>query len=258
MGKAGQCSLRYAIRVQCPGREAEHPPQTDVTDWTQLEAAFNAAVDTFGRLDIVCPGAAISDPPKYNFWSLKSGGDTAATSTYKTLEINITHPIRCTQLAIDYFMRQKLEHGTVLHMTSVAAQTPSAVVPLYHTSKAAISHFVRSMAPLEQIYNIRINAVAPANVKTSIWIDAGRAGYLDEEKGDEWITPERLADVMMDMLTGRKYIGGSIWEVGVDVLRKVELINDPGPDLTARGFTHANVGLAQTQLREMLEENFGK
>lgn len=36
--------------------------KTDVTDWTQLDAAFKAALDNFGSLDIVCPGAGLSEP----------------------------------------------------------------------------------------------------------------------------------------------------------------------------------------------------
>jgi 3-hydroxybutyrate dehydrogenase len=36
--------------------------QTDVTDWKQLQAAFDVALKEFGSLDIVCPGAGIFDP----------------------------------------------------------------------------------------------------------------------------------------------------------------------------------------------------
>ena len=36
--------------------------KTDVTDWSQLRAAFDAAVKEFGQLDIVCPGAGTFEP----------------------------------------------------------------------------------------------------------------------------------------------------------------------------------------------------
>ena len=35
---------------------------TDVTDWAQLDVAFQTALTTFGSLDIVCPGAGLSEP----------------------------------------------------------------------------------------------------------------------------------------------------------------------------------------------------
>ena len=39
--------------------------KTDVTDWAQLDAAFQVALTTFGSLDIVCPGAGLSEPVSY-------------------------------------------------------------------------------------------------------------------------------------------------------------------------------------------------
>jgi NAD(P)-dependent dehydrogenase (short-subunit alcohol dehydrogenase family) len=36
--------------------------ETDVTDWKQIQAAFDSALEEFGSLDIVCPGAGIFDP----------------------------------------------------------------------------------------------------------------------------------------------------------------------------------------------------
>lgn len=36
--------------------------KTDVMDWAQLEAAFARAMEEFGSLDVVCPGAGIFEP----------------------------------------------------------------------------------------------------------------------------------------------------------------------------------------------------
>lgn len=133
----------------------------------------------------------------------------------------------------------------------------ASVVPLYSASKAAISHFVRGMEFMEPAYNIRINAVAPGNVKTTLWTDAGRDVYHDEQKGDVWVTPDRVAKIMLDLVTKPEYVGGSVWEVSFDSVRKVEMLNDPGPDWTAKGLTLANVGVAQGELAELVGTNFG-
>ena len=37
--------------------------KTDVTHWDQLQASFDHAIEKFGHLDIVFPGAGIFDPP---------------------------------------------------------------------------------------------------------------------------------------------------------------------------------------------------
>lgn len=36
--------------------------KTDVVDWVQLQAVFDFAIEEFGHLDIVCPGAGIFEP----------------------------------------------------------------------------------------------------------------------------------------------------------------------------------------------------
>ena len=40
--------------------------KTDVTDWGQLEAAFDVALKEFGHLDIVCPGAGVFEPVSHH------------------------------------------------------------------------------------------------------------------------------------------------------------------------------------------------
>ena len=69
----GSCNVVIAdLALSAEAREvvAEHEGQfssacfvkTDVTNWAQLKAAFNTAIDTFGLLDIACPGAGIFEP----------------------------------------------------------------------------------------------------------------------------------------------------------------------------------------------------
>ncbi|XMA09001.1 hypothetical protein WAI453_001792 [Rhynchosporium graminicola] len=73
--------------------------------------------------------------------------------------------------------------------------------PLYAASKAGISSFVHSLGPLEAQCNIRFVAVAPAIVNTPIW--AERSGWVDK-KVDAWISPSRIAEVMLDVVQGHK------------------------------------------------------
>jgi len=40
--------------------------KTDVTDWAQLDAAFKVAHEAFGRIDIVCTGAGLSEPASHS------------------------------------------------------------------------------------------------------------------------------------------------------------------------------------------------
>jgi 3-hydroxybutyrate dehydrogenase len=40
--------------------------KTDVTNWAQLDAAFEVTFKTFGSIDIVCTGAGLSEPVSHH------------------------------------------------------------------------------------------------------------------------------------------------------------------------------------------------
>lgn len=130
--------------------------ETDVTDWNQLEAAFDAFARAFGGTpDIIVPGAGVYEPSSNNFWA-----DLDSASHYKVLDVNIVHPIKTSRIAIRR-LRRAQRPGVIVHLSSITAQIPSVVNPLYSVSKQAISQFVRCMAPLDSLAGIRVVAVAP-------------------------------------------------------------------------------------------------
>ena len=117
------------------------------------------------------------EPHWSNFWhppgSAKSKDDVTGAGGighYATLDINITHPIRVTQLAISRWLNPPKDSKSgkaspsnpkrVVHISSIAGQCPGLSTPLYMASKHAISGFIRSLASLDTI-GIRVNGVAP-------------------------------------------------------------------------------------------------
>jgi len=229
--------------------------ETDVTKWDQLQNSFDHAIKTFGHLDIVFPGAGLFEPPGVsNFWTINQGTDTVAASSFKTFDLNITHPVRATQLAIDYFTRQKLGHGVVVLISSIAAQLPLLPTPLYSASKHAISGFVRCLGHLETTINIRVNGVAPGLVKTPIWTE-DKLLWVDESV-DKWVTTKQVADTVIDLITNKDHVGGTIIEVGVDSVRPVTELNDPGP--SGAGHTVQGLGTAFAGVYDQIGKNFGK
>jgi 3-hydroxybutyrate dehydrogenase len=172
--------------------------------------------------------------PFSNFWHPPGNPpskDDPSTSRYALVDINITHPIRVTQLSIAHFLSKK-KPGVILHITSVAGHVPFFPTPVYVATKHAISGFVRSLARLETppagtgLPKVRINAVAPARILTPLWTDnPDKMKMVGDEPG--WVTPEEVAQVMMDLVEREENIGGTILEVGRTV-RRVEKYNDPG------------------------------
>lgn len=213
--------------------------ETDVTVWPQLERMFAVATREFGTVDIVCPGAGIYDPHWTNFWhppGSPESRDAPDGGRYATLDINVTHPIRTTQLAISSFLNP--EHGPkasptnpkrVIIVSSIAGQNANLNTPIYVAAKHAMNGFVRSLAALEDRLGIRVNGVAPGVIKTPLWTEhPEKLGYIDTEK-DVWATPEEVAEAMVRCLEEPELPGGTILEVGAKQTRVVGQFNDPGP-----------------------------
>ncbi|KAL8981484.1 MAG: hypothetical protein Q9205_003746 [Flavoplaca limonia] len=259
--------------------------RTDVRDWAQLECMFSIATKEFGGADIVCPGAGVYEPPFSSFWhppGSSASRDFPDSNRYALLDINLTHPIRTTQLAIAHFLSKRrcsplppahvMSH--VVHISSIAGQTTPLLAPLYNASKHAISGFVRTLAPLDRHHGIRVTAVAPGVIETPLWRDnPEKLRLVSEEKGDEWVSAEEVADVMGVLAgDGRKneievvkpcgfdngseekgmvrIEGGLILEVGKGRVRKVEQFNDPGPK--GPGNSAGNLRLVDGEILEML------
>ncbi|CAO2652130.1 Nn.00g004130.m01.CDS01 [Neocucurbitaria sp. VM-36] len=231
--------------------------KTDVTSWPQLSNMFAVAIQEFTSVDIVCPGAGIYDPHWSNFWHPPGvpGGkskDDPQSGRYATLDINITHPIRTTQLAISHFLNPpSTASGSamakvspqnpkrVLIISSIAGQNANLNTPMYVAAKHAMNGFIRSLGRLEENIGVRVNGVAPGLIKTPLWTDHPEKMTFFDEGRDEWATPEEVAEAMVRCLEEAELGGGVILEVGKGQTRRVEALNDPGP--SGAGHTASNL-----------------
>jgi 3-hydroxybutyrate dehydrogenase len=233
--------------------------QTDVSSWSDLSRTFETAKKYFGTVDIVCAGAGVFEPSWSNFWippGTGSAADLSTSSNYKSIDINLGHAIRLTQMAVmDHLhelkgMATHQKSGaptkTIIHLSSVNGQATPLWSPLYNACKHGLNGFVRTMAPLEKRFGIRVAAVAPGLVKTPIWSDTkDRSDPLSDSTA--WILPEEVANVMLDIVekdstpvdfrerTGKSVghecltSGGAILEVSGNRVRNVQAFNDLGP-----------------------------
>lgn len=223
--------------------------KTDVASWKDLSNMFEAADKKFGDIDLVCPGAGIFEPHWSNFWHPPGCGnskDSPDGGRYAVMDINVTHPIRVTQMAISYFLSPK--SGTkvnasnpkrIIHVSSIAGEGAGLNTPMYFASKHAISGFIYSLAALEPTLGIRVNGVAPGIIKTPLWTEHPEKIKFLNDTQDEWATPEEVADAMLALVEDDEYPGGTVLEVGAKSRRKIPLLNNPGPantpGLTASG-----------------------
>ncbi|KAF7716395.1 Uncharacterized protein PECH_005315 [Penicillium ucsense] len=250
--------------------------ETDVRDWLQLERMFEVAEREFGEVDIVCPGAGVYEPHWSNFWrppGSAPSGDARDGGRYALVDINITHPIRTSQLAIAHFLkyRKRDQPKHLIHISSIAGQVSAMAAPMYVASKHAISGFVRSLGKLERL-GIRVTAVAPGVIKTPLWTEHPEKMQMINEGADEWVTPEEVAEAMLALIQqdsvseiigdrsgkGRQYqiTGGIILEVSKTV-REVAAVNDPGPGGRPGNRVSHQSAVEEESFQLLLEEGWG-
>jgi NAD(P)-dependent dehydrogenase (short-subunit alcohol dehydrogenase family) len=142
----------------------------DLTDAAFPPRLVAACVERFGHLDALFNVAGISG---------RSFGDGPVDSCteqgwQKTLEANLTTQYRMCREAIPIMLRQQPIHGlrgSVLNMSSILALHPEPLhfdTVAYAASKGGILSMTRTMAASYVRDKIRVNAVAPALVRTSM------------------------------------------------------------------------------------------
>ncbi|KAH8713322.1 15-hydroxyprostaglandin dehydrogenase [NAD(+)] [Beauveria bassiana] len=211
--------------------------KTDVSAWEDLRNMLDKAVSEFGSFDILCPGAGVFEPPTSNFWHPPGSGpsrDFVDANHYTALDINLTHPIRATQLALQHWLKpENAGRQTpdflkrVVNVASIAGYTPLFHCPLYAAAKYGVVGFTRSLAHLEAVAGIRVSAIAPGAVSTPM-IHEHPEELVDADK-DALISPQEVAEAMLSLVESEDYPGGTVLEVGVAYTRTVSVYNDPGP-----------------------------
>ncbi|SMX93340.1 NAD(P)-dependent dehydrogenase, short-chain alcohol dehydrogenase family [Brevibacterium sp. 239c] len=121
---------------------------------------YDTIAEKFGRLDVLVTNVGIN--PVYGPLI-----DLDLDAARKILDVNVIGTLAWVQEAVHHeklgFRENK---GRVVSVSSVAGQVPSPGISFYGISKAAVSHLTKSLA-VELGPDIRVNAVAPAVVKTN-------------------------------------------------------------------------------------------
>ena len=121
------------------------------------EDAVRRTVERFGSLDLLVNNAGINPlaAPLIEY-------DLAAAR--KTVEVNALAALAWTQAA--YRARMRDHGGAVVNVSSVSGVRPAPMIAMYGASKAMLISLTESLA-VELGPSIRVNAVAPAIVKTA-------------------------------------------------------------------------------------------
>ena len=135
--------------------------QADVLDKEQLQTARTALLDAWGRVDILVNAAGGNMPGATVFGDL-TFFDLSREAVEQVMALNFTGTLLPTQIFGEPMANQG--SGSIINISSMAAQRPLTRVIGYAASKSAIDNLTRWLAiDLAQKHGpgMRVNAIAP-------------------------------------------------------------------------------------------------
>jgi len=159
-------------------------------DADQAEETVAETIERFGACDILVNNAG-TNPGAGNLADVDLG------ALEKTWSVNQLGPVLWARSVFNQWMKDN--GGSIINMASVGGMRPSAVLGAYNISKAALIFATQQLA-FEMAPGVRVNAVAPAVVKTrlsaALWINDEEAAAATHPLG-RLGTPEDVANAVL-------------------------------------------------------------
>ena len=134
----------------------------DVSDEASVKAMIDAAVKSFGRVDIMISNVAISDN--------KHILDITKEEWDKVLSVTLTAPFLCGKYAAKQMIAQK-SGGKIVNVGSTSGFRGRPRAIAYTAAKGGVANLTRSMAVQLSPHGIRVNAVIPNKIGSPVGKD---------------------------------------------------------------------------------------
>ena len=150
----------------------------DVTDAESIQAAIDAVMEKWGRVDVLVASAGI-----YTGEPLL---EVTQKQWQRTIDINLTGVFLTNQVVAPIMMKQR--SGSIINLSSMAGKTSWVASAAYSSSKSGVIGLTRSVAMELAPYGATVNAVCPGNTLTDMVRGvAGKVGSMDGLSGEEWL-----------------------------------------------------------------------
>jgi meso-butanediol dehydrogenase / (S,S)-butanediol dehydrogenase / diacetyl reductase len=188
--------------VRARGAEAL-PVLADVTRAADVDAMVAETVRRLGRLDILVNNAGV----------IVAGPIESLTEVQwdRLMGVNVKGVYLCTRAALPHL--RAAGDAAIVNVASISGKTGRAFTAAYAATKFAVIGLTQALAQELGPANVRVNAVCPGLIRTSMWLDVvgpARAASLG-------VAPEQAFDTFVQRNTplGREQTPADIGEAVV-------------------------------------------
>ena len=128
-----------------------HAMRCDLADAAAIAAWVPAAAEALGGIDVLVNNAS----------GFGMGDDEEAWAA--NLSVDVMAMVRTSRAALPWLQRSS--GGSVVHISSIAAERSSTRAPAYAAVKAAMNSYTGSQAAMLASDGIRVNAIAPGSIE---------------------------------------------------------------------------------------------
>jgi NAD(P)-dependent dehydrogenase (short-subunit alcohol dehydrogenase family) len=199
----------------------------DVTEPADAEAAVKAAVDKFGRIDVLVNNAG-------NFYA--GFFEEITPENFRAqIETNFCGPVNVTRAVLPKMRAQR--SGLIVTISSTGGIVGQAFVSAYSASKFGVEGWMESLAPEVEPFGIRTMIVEPGFFRTELLTEDSTnypvpsiADYAEKTKetvaawkgmsGQQSGDPAKLADALMQLIANDD--PPFRWPAGADAVETFE------------------------------------
>ena len=157
---------------------------TDVANSDDVDALFAAAVETFGRVDLLFNNAGVGAPPV-------PFDELTVEDWHRVVDINLTGSFLCARAAFGQMKAQQPQGGRIINNGSISAQTPRPNSAPYTATKHAITGLTKSISLDGRNFDIACGQIDIGNAGTEM-VERMKAGI---QQADGSIRAEATMDV---------------------------------------------------------------
>lgn len=151
---------------------------TDVSDETQVAAAFDEVCTQWGRVDVLFNNAGLFGP-------MGSPDSVGVDAWRATVDVNLTGAFLCAQRAFAIMRDQDPQGGRIINNGSISAQAPRPGAAAYTATKHAITGLTKSMALDGRAHQVVVGQIDIGNTATELTEMVGDALQADGTRRPE-------------------------------------------------------------------------